>query len=143
MMKKSLSKNLEQVSGETSVSIRCLSVLEHTNNDRKVNAGRCSERPSYNHVAVTTGFEDGQNMVDELSCCLKKIGTAIVLNFRIVNLVFAIIDHGGNEMNKKIEISEETDEIVRRNGRMGDTYDDVIRRGFAYLDSCSEFWNGE
>jgi hypothetical protein len=44
---------------------------------------------------------------------------------------------------KTIEISAETDKLIRRIGKMDETYDDVIRRGFTFLDSNSEFCNIE
>ena len=143
MKKKSLSENWEHPRDEIRVGIECLSVLGNSNIYRKVDTSRCSKRLSNNHVAVATEFECSQNMVDRLSCCLKKISTAIVLNFSIVNLIFAIIDHGGIIMNKKIEISDQTDELIRKIGKIGETYDNVIRRGFGYLNSDSNFWNLE
>ncbi len=109
--------------------------------DKTVFANSCLTELS-NSLAITRS-KDSQNELDRLLCCLKKISTAIVLNDKIVNVTFAIIDKGGNKMTKKIDISKKTDELVRRMSKMGETYDDVIRRGFAYLDSCSEFWNKE
>lgn len=43
----------------------------------------------------------------------------------------------------KIEISKETEKLVTSIGRMGESYDDVIYRGFSYLNGSSEFWNQE
>jgi hypothetical protein len=42
-----------------------------------------------------------------------------------------------------IEISLETDKLIRRMSRMDDTHDNVIKRGFTFLDNNSEFWNLE
>ena len=42
-----------------------------------------------------------------------------------------------------IEISSETDKLIKRISRMDETHDDAIRRGFTFLDSNSEFWNIE
>lgn len=142
MIKKSLSQICERAGDKICVDAGHLFVLNDANVDKRVVNRKCLERLSDNYVVVTTRLENSQNVFDRLLCCLRKVSTAIILNYRIVNLVFAIIEHGGNKM-KKIDISETTDEIVRRNGRMGETYDDVIRRGFTYLDSCSEFWNEE
>ena len=47
-------------------------------------------------------------------------------------------------MDKKIiEISQETYKMIKRIGRMGENDDDVVNRGFTYLDSDSNFWNQE
>jgi len=48
---------------------------------------------------------------------------------------------GGKKM--KIETDPETDKIINRIGRMGEKPADVIRRGFAYLDGDSNFFNQE
>lgn len=43
----------------------------------------------------------------------------------------------------KIEISPETEKLVRSMTKMGETYDDSINRGFSYLNKDSDFWNQE
>ncbi len=43
----------------------------------------------------------------------------------------------------KIEISQETDTIIKRNGRMGETYDDVINRVFSQAYVCDICCNQE
>ena len=83
------------------------------------------------------------NILDRLSCCLKKISTAIVLNCRIANVTFAIIDNGGNKMNKKIDIRNKTDEIIRSAGHMGETYDNVIQHVFSTAYVCDFCCNQE
>lgn len=45
--------------------------------------------------------------------------------------------------NIMIEISQETDKLIKSMSRMGEIHDDVIRRGFSYLDKDSNFWNQE
>lgn len=43
----------------------------------------------------------------------------------------------------KIEINKKTEKLVRSIGRMGESYDEVIYRGFSYLNGSSEFYNQE
>ena len=132
MKKIPLSKNEECLNGEIYSDIGCVVLMDRSDIDGKVNVSRHSSELLVSH-----------NTVNGLLNCLKKISTVIGLNFSIVNLIFAIIYHGGNIMNKKIEISKETDELIRKMGRMGETYDDIIQRGFGYLNSDSNFWNQE
>lgn len=133
---------MRQFNKELCVDFEYLSFEEHSKIDRIVYVNSC-QTELLDNLVITSRSENSQKMLDRPSCWLKKISSAIVLNCSIVNVMFAIINHGGTMMNKKIEISAETDALVRRNGKMGETHDDVIRRGFAYLDSCSEFWNEE
>lgn len=46
-------------------------------------------------------------------------------------------------MAKKIiiKVSKDTYEIIKRIGRMGESDDATIHRGFSYLDKDSNFWN--
>ncbi len=43
----------------------------------------------------------------------------------------------------RIEISKETEKLVRSMSRMKESYNDVIYRGFSYLNRDSEFFNQE
>ena len=41
----------------------------------------------------------------------------------------------------KIEISKKTEELIRTMAKMEESFDDVIYRGFSYLNLDSNFWN--
>ena len=118
-------KRVRKINKEHCVDIKCLSFEWHSEIDKKVDVNR------------------SQNVLDRLLCCLRKVSTAIVLNRKIVNVTFAIINHGGNKMTKRIDISNQTDEIIRRTGMMGETYDDVIQRVFSTAYVCDFCCNQE
>ena len=144
MMKKSLSKSLEYPNEEICVDNRGVVLIYSPNVNKKVDVNRYSHRLSNNQVVVATRLEDSQNMLDRLLCCLKKIWSTIVLNCSTVNVMFAVINHGGNKMvNRKIDFDPEMDKIIDSIVKLGESRTSVVKRALSYVYRDSNFYNLE